>query len=236
MSVANVLHFDEAQPEWRRSGRFFLIALLLHGVILFYPLQLALGKIASPPPAILAKLVEPAAPLPIAPSPAPVHKATQAPKPPPPKHTPPPPRPVLALAAKPDSPPPALSLPIAPPALPTQAPTPATSLASVGPTVNTMPPATVTAAKYDAAYLNNPKPSYPPLSRRLGEEGKVLLKVRITREGLPSTVDLEKSSSFERLDNAARQAVSRWRFVPAKRGDEAIEASVVVPIVFRLDS
>jgi protein TonB len=97
-------------------------------------------------------------------------------------------------------------------------------------------PVTITAARFNAAYLNNPEPKYPPLSRRLGEEGKVLLKVRVMPDGNPGAVDLEKSSNFERLDEAARQAVSRWRFIPAKRGDEPIEASVIVPIVFRLDS
>ena len=64
----------------------------------------------------------------------------------------------------------------------------------------------------------------------------MLLKVRVTVEGMAAAVDLEKTSGFERLDDAARQAVARWRFVPAKRGDEPIEASVIVPIVFRLDT
>ncbi len=94
----------------------------------------------------------------------------------------------------------------------------------------------MTTARFDAAYLHNPEPKYPPLSRRLGEEGKVLLKVRVSPNGQPTIVELERSSSFERLDEAARQTVARWRFVPAKRGDEAVEASVIVPIVFRLES
>ncbi|MGB4855887.1 MAG: energy transducer TonB, partial [Candidatus Dechloromonas phosphoritropha] len=96
-------------------------------------------------------------------------------------------------------------------------------------------PAAVTAARFDAAYLQNPRPSYPPLSRRLGEEGKVLLRVRVSAQGQPLTVDLEKGSNFERLDEAARRVVTHWRFVPARRGDEAIEATVIVPIVFRFD-
>src|SRR6185369_5738332 len=49
----------------------------------------------------------------------------------------------------------------------------------------------------DAAYLQNPKPNYPALSRRLGEEGKVLLKVRVGADGKPLAVDLEKGSNFE---------------------------------------
>jgi protein TonB len=97
------------------------------------------------------------------------------------------------------------------------------------------PAASLTAPRYDAAYLNNPAPAYPALSRRLGEEGKVLLKVRVSAEGTALAVNLEKSSNFGRLDEAARAAVSRWRFVPARRDDEPVESSVVVPLVFRLD-
>ncbi|UCV05932.1 energy transducer TonB [Dechloromonas denitrificans] len=111
----------------------------------------------------------------------------------------------------------------APPAPPAAAPTASAA------------PVTVTPARFDAAYLHNPEPKYPPLSRRLGEEGKVLLRVRVSRDGQPATIDFEKSSNFERLDEAAKQVVARWRFIPAKRGDEAIEASVIIPIVFRLD-
>lgn len=220
-------------PEWRRSGRFFLIALLLHGVALFYPLRKALETIDLPPPAMLVELVKPAAPLPVALPPAPVKKEIRTP-PPPPKHTPAPPRPVLALAAKPDSPPPVYTVPVPPPTPP--APVTTAPLTSAAPAVSAAAPAAISTARYDAAYLNNPKPNYPPLSRRLGEEGKVLLKVRVTREGLPASVELEKTSHFDRLDEAARQAISRWRFIPARRGDEAVEASVIVPIVFRLDS
>ena len=103
-------------------------------------------------------------------------------------------------------------------------------------TANVAPaPAPVTAARFDAAYLQNPRPAYPPLSRRLGEQGKVLLRIRVSPQGQAAAVDLEKSSNFQRLDEAARQVVARWRFVPARRGDEAVEATVIVPIVFRLE-
>ncbi|NJD26242.1 MAG: energy transducer TonB [Betaproteobacteria bacterium] len=98
-----------------------------------------------------------------------------------------------------------------------------------------MPGTPSTPARYDAAYLNNPSPGYPAASRRLGEEGRVLLRVRVGADGRPLSVDLEKGSNFSRLDEAARDAVTRWRFVPARRGDEAVEGSVLVPLVFRLD-
>ena len=89
--------------------------------------------------------------------------------------------------------------------------------------------------RYDADYLRNPPPAYPSLSRRLHEEGRVVLLVRVTAEGAAASVSIERSSGHARLDEAALDAVRRWRFVPARRGDEAVAASVLVPLVFRLD-
>ncbi len=96
------------------------------------------------------------------------------------------------------------------------------------------PEAPIVAARFDADYLDNPKPAYPPASRRFGEEGKVLLRVRVSSEGRPEYVELKHTSGFPRLDQAAMDAVTRWRFVPARRGDEAIAAWVFVPITFNL--
>ncbi|MFN4324456.1 MAG: energy transducer TonB [Azonexus sp.] len=96
-------------------------------------------------------------------------------------------------------------------------------------------PVAIVAPRFDADYLHNPKPVYPALSRRLNEEGKVLLKVRVSAQGTPLDVVVSQSSGFPRLDAAAADAVSRWRFVPARRGEEAVDSSVVVPITFALD-
>ena len=103
------------------------------------------------------------------------------------------------------------------------------------PVVTNPAPTTFSPARFDAAYLHNPRPNYPAVSRRLGEEGKVLLRVLVSPDGRAAAVNLEKSSNFERLDEAARQAVAQWRFVPAKRGDEAVEATIIIPLVFRLE-
>ncbi len=97
-------------------------------------------------------------------------------------------------------------------------------------------PPSVIAVRYDADYLNNPAPVYPILSRRRGEQGKVLLLVQVSAQGMAERVEIQESSGHTRLDSAALEAVKRWRFVPARRGDVAVAASVVVPIVFRLDS
>jgi len=215
-------------PEWRRSGRFLLIAAALHGALLFYPLQRAFDKLDLPPPnTVMVQLIETvSAPAVTPPKPQP-QPAAQPTHTPPRERSQPTPHPVLAMSPEPTGTASSLSFP-APVATP-----PAAPVAATAPAAQSAP---VSAVRFDAAYLQNPAPRYPPLSRRLGEEGKVLLKVRVTSAGLPSSVELEKSSNFERLDEAARQVVANWRFVPARRGDEAIEASVIVPIVFRLDS
>ncbi|MBN9424605.1 MAG: energy transducer TonB, partial [Candidatus Accumulibacter sp.] len=77
---------------------------------------------------------------------------------------------------------------------------------------------------------------YPPMSRRLGEEGKVVLRVRVSAQGLPLAVEIRQASGYARLDEAARAAVERWRFVPAQQGGEAVEATVLVPLAFALDN
>jgi periplasmic protein TonB len=91
-------------------------------------------------------------------------------------------------------------------------------------------------ARFDAAYLDNPRPAYPPLSRRLGEEGKVVLAVEVSDDGRATEVTLHRTSGLPRLDAAALAAVSTWRFVPARRGDTAVAARVLVPLVFSLNN
>ena len=95
-------------------------------------------------------------------------------------------------------------------------------------------PSAPSVPRFDADYLNNPAPSYPPLSRRMREEGIVLVRIFVTSEGLPDQIELKRSSGSVRLDEAALSVVRKWRFVPAKRGSEAVAAWVVVPIAFSL--
>jgi protein TonB len=87
-----------------------------------------------------------------------------------------------------------------------------------------------------ANYLRNPKPLYPAISRRMKEQGTVLLRVFITAAGQPTQVILKTSSGFARLDSAAQHAVVGWKFVPATRDDKAVEAWVIVPIKFSLSN
>lgn len=91
-----------------------------------------------------------------------------------------------------------------------------------------------TPPSFSAAYLSNPEPTYPSASLELGESGQVLLRVVVSAEGRALSVELAKSSGFARLDRAARQAVKQWRFAPARRGSEAVEGVVLVPIQFQI--
>lgn len=96
--------------------------------------------------------------------------------------------------------------------------------------------APVTEARVDARYDHNPTPPFPRMSKDLRESGEVLLRVRVSAEGTVLDVAIAQSSGFPRLDSAARDAVKRWRFLPARQGDEKIESSVQVPLRFVLDS
>ena len=93
----------------------------------------------------------------------------------------------------------------------------------------------VAAPSFNAAYLSNPAPRYPLIARRNGEQGTVTLKVLVTREGMPASVSVDKTSGSAHLDSAALEAVRSWRFAPARQGTQPVEAWVLVPIVFRLE-
>lgn len=90
--------------------------------------------------------------------------------------------------------------------------------------------------RFGAAYLNNPAPTYPPVSRRFGEQGRVLLRVLVSENGLAQSVQLDSSSGFEKLDRAAIEAVKKWSFIPAKRSNQPVSAYVLVPVKFSLSS
>jgi protein TonB len=83
--------------------------------------------------------------------------------------------------------------------------------------------------------LNNPPPAYPPLMRRAGEEGRVLLRVLVTAEGTASEIRVIGPSGSPLFDEAAVAAVRQWRFVPARRGETAVAEWAQVPIVFKLN-
>jgi len=84
-------------------------------------------------------------------------------------------------------------------------------------------------------YGHNPPPKYPKAARKAGYQGKVLLEVLVTREGSPKEIKVRESSGYKVLDEAAVEAVQKWKFVPAKRGEVFLEEWVWVPIRFSLE-
>ena len=135
-----------------------------------------------------------------------------------------------ALTVAPAAPAPTASAPIEPaPAIaePLTPPAPLAPPAPPAPT-NVVPP------RFDAAYLRNPAPDYPPLAKRRGEQGRVEVRVLVSADGDARTVEIRSSSGSETLDRTALDTVRRWRFVPARLGSTPVEAWVIVPLSFSL--
>jgi protein TonB len=85
-------------------------------------------------------------------------------------------------------------------------------------------------------YRVNPKPQYPPLARERGNEGTVVLRVRVLPDGTAGEVTVTRSSGHEILDAAALRAVKAWLFAPATRNGIPVPAWIAVPIRFSLAS
>lgn len=169
---------------------------------------------------------------------------TPPPPPPPPKKPEAPkkpiPKPVVQPKPQPVKPPPvetkvappenAMTPPTPPPA-PAPAPTQVPASVPVTPEPQQEP---VQEPQVDASRMKSLAPKYPRLSRRLREQGTVLLEMLVLPDGSVAELRVKTSSGFERLDQAALDAVKSWRFFPARRGGEAIAYRYVQPIAFSL--
>ena len=87
----------------------------------------------------------------------------------------------------------------------------------------------------EAHGLNNPKPAYPRMSRRLNEQGQVVIRVFVTADGSPQQGEIKTSSGFDRLDQEALRTVMRWRFVPGQRFGTPEAMWFNVPVNFVLE-
>jgi protein TonB len=84
-------------------------------------------------------------------------------------------------------------------------------------------------------YRIPPKPAvYPPRAVELGQQGEVLVRVRLEPDGTAAEIRLWRSSGFGLLDRAALAAVHGWHFHPAIRGGRPVAAWVEIPIRFHL--
>lgn len=160
----------------------------------------------------------------------------------------PPPKPPVAAAQA--VPPPATPLPPAPlpVAMAEATPAPHAPTGVLASTVPTPPQAATPAPapvappapkvelpSSDADYLQNPKPAYPPMSKRMGEQGRVVVRVLIGVDGVAQKAEIRTSSGFDRLDQAALATSLRWRYVPGKRGGAPETMWFSVPINFVLE-
>jgi protein TonB len=87
----------------------------------------------------------------------------------------------------------------------------------------------------EAHGLNNPKPAYPRASRRLNEQGQVMVRVFVATDGSPQQGEIKTSSGFDRLDQEALRTVMRWRFVPGQRFGTPEAMWFNVPVNFVLE-
>jgi periplasmic protein TonB len=87
----------------------------------------------------------------------------------------------------------------------------------------------------EAHGLNNPKPAYPKQSRRLNEQGQVLIRVFVAADGSPQQGEIKTSSGFDRLDQEALRTVMRWRFMPGQRFGTPEAMWFNVPVNFVLE-
>jgi periplasmic protein TonB len=128
-----------------------------------------------------------------------------------------------------DEPMPQVEFEEAPVVPPSDVPMPASNNA-----IAATPSETAPAVARELKTSSRPDPIYPAQSRRLNEEGTVRVKVLVDERGRPQEVSVAKSSGFERLDQAAIEAVRKWRFVAATDGRSPIMAWTQVAVTFQL--
>ena len=205
--------------------------LLRPPVEVIVPAQILAEMIAPPPAAPPAPAPEPAPP-----TPAPPPKVATPPRP----ATAPRPRPAPRPAPAPQplavqesaAPAPVVAAPAPPAPAPAPAPVPAPTAPAPAPPA----PPVVVQPSSNAAYLNNPPPPYPPMSKRLGETGRVIVRVLIGPNGRAQEARIQRSSGFERLDEIALEtARDRWRYVPGTRNGVPEAMWFNVPINFVLE-
>ena len=231
-----------ALPAFSRNTSIVLTVVAFHVAVLWAVQSGLLKRVVEVvvPAEILVEFVTPASPPP-APRATPQPKTptktvtTKQPTPPAPAPTPtvaPQPAPTpLAIAPSANTPAPSAATPTATAA--TQSNATGSSNVPAAPPAPPAPPK-IELPSSDADYLNNTKPAYPAISKRLGEQGRVVVRVFIDADGQPSQASVKQSSGFDRLDQASVETALKWRYAPGKRAGVAQGMWFDVPLNWQL--
>lgn len=219
----------------RLSRPALALVILVHAALLAMLVLQRAPTLPVPPRPLMVSLIQPEA---AKPEPQPEPRPEPRPEPPKPQAKPVPPPPVLVAERSTPAPAPVIEAPRPAPRpepVPEVLPPPAPPVVAEAPKPAPAPPPPTSPRAAD--YLNNPKPPYPALSKRLGEEGVVRLNILVNPDGSVENVEIAKSSGYPRLDEIAVKTVqSSWKFEPARQGGKPIQAWVIVPIQFTLRS
>jgi protein TonB len=80
----------------------------------------------------------------------------------------------------------------------------------------------------------NLPPKYPPAALQQRVEGRVILRALISAQGTVMRLSVHQSSNVPGMDESALEAVRRWRFEPALRGETPVSCEIAIPIIFEL--
>lgn len=227
---------DVLSPLQRRTMVAAIVA--LHGAAAWGLMQVPAVRqtVVEAAPLFVHFITPPAPPEPVPPPPPPPPPPKPLPKkPPPPKRViaaPPPPVPAPAPPPFVAPPVPPVELPPAPPVV-LAPPVPPTPPAPPAPQAPVPPPRMIPASAVQ--YLEPPQISYPRQSRRLGEEGRVMVRVYIDEDGRPRQVHVERSSGHARLDDAAMAGVRLARFKPYTENGQPVGGWARIPVPFELE-
>lgn len=236
--------------QTRILGPIAAAVLLVHGAVVFLSLQTPVSK---PPEvtAVVAFFVSPAVP-PSPPLRAAPAERRPAPKPEPaPQTVAPQPQPLVSQPTRPiETPAPTVSasspqatsqpspasIPSDPSEASSRASPPVSPPAAVAAPASEPAPAGPIAISIDAVrYLKPPQVVYPPISRRMGETGRVVVRVLVDAQGVPAEVTLAEPSRYARLNDQALQAMRQARFEPYRINGRPMVVTVLAPIVFTLE-
>jgi TonB family protein len=87
----------------------------------------------------------------------------------------------------------------------------------------------------DVIFDRQPKPRYPMVSRRLGEEGTVIVKGCIEENGSIKNIEIINGSGYKRLDAEAIEAVRQWTFSGSNQKSKKVISCYRIPIQFALE-